>query len=718
MTPILLSGETVKGFLPDATSCVVTEERNGIFELELTYPVAGTMFGELAVDRYIKAKPNDTAALQLFRIYEITKPIAGIVTVKGEHVSYALAHYPVTDVSGRGTAHQAVSAVLAKVNAYLTLSRQFSSMDTGWAASKAYKYLVGSARAALGGSEGSQLDTFGGEYEWDNYTVKLHEHRGHDTGVVVAYRKNMTDLKVTTSLESAYTALFPYAIKDDTVITITEGKLAVQNSSGIADRVMIRDFSSEFQNDETVTAAALKTKAQAWLNANSINAPSVNVTVSFIHLWQSPEYAELAALEKVSLCDWVTVRHEILGVDVEAQVIKTEYDCLAERYNKIELGSARANFQDTLRQTVADVKNLLRTVDVGTSAITQAYSQAIVQATALITSVPGGYVTMFSDSNNKPTEIIVSDKEDYTDATAHVWRWNANGIAFSSTGYAGPYTNAILSDNTIVSGAITSGTINANVITAGILKSANNNSSFNLETGLLTSNNLDVTGGRIRIGDGTTTTELSPGGIYLSTGLMSENGVHSVGGLTPMPSLDEDMNQVYHTEIYYDKSSADGIFLCAHNPITRSEEEDENGILQTSLLFGPKTNIALFTDTYIDLYQSLYGIEIYSYGYFVGDDNGSAKVISYLQNGKAGINCYQIEDVSLIEPNWFGSSQIGTSQTPFSYVFADQLQVGTKIICSGTLQTPASTTYIRLSGGGYATIRNYILGVINGWSGY
>ena len=232
MTPILLAGDTVKGFLPDATSCVVTEERNGIFELELTYPVAGPLFGELAVDRYIKAKPNDTADLQLFRIYEITKPIAGIVTVRCEHVSYALAHYPITGVSGTGTAHQAVSAVLAKVNAYLSLSRQFSSADTGWAAAKAYKYQVGSARAALGGSEGSLLDTFGGEFEWDNYTVKLHQHRGRDTGVVVAYRKNITDLKVTTSLDSAYTALFPYAVKDDVLVTIAEGTLAVQNKSG------------------------------------------------------------------------------------------------------------------------------------------------------------------------------------------------------------------------------------------------------------------------------------------------------------------------------------------------------------------------------------------------------------------------------------------------------------------------------------------------------
>ena len=90
MIPILLSGTTVKGFLSDALTCVVTEERNGIYELSLTYPVTGALFSELAVERFVKAKPNDTSDLQLFRIYEITKPLNGVVTVNGEHFSYAL----------------------------------------------------------------------------------------------------------------------------------------------------------------------------------------------------------------------------------------------------------------------------------------------------------------------------------------------------------------------------------------------------------------------------------------------------------------------------------------------------------------------------------------------------------------------------------------------------------------------------------------------------
>ena len=86
-----------------------------------------------------------------------------------------------------------------------------------------------------------------------------------------------------------------------------------------------------FDEDEEITAATLKAKAQAYLSKNDINTPDVSVTVSFVHLWQSPEYAELEALEKVSLCDWITVRHEVLGVDIKAQVVKTVYDGKAGR---------------------------------------------------------------------------------------------------------------------------------------------------------------------------------------------------------------------------------------------------------------------------------------------------------------------------------------------------------------------------------------------------
>lgn len=170
MTPILQTESAVIGFLPDALSCEVAEERNGVYELTLTYPVSGPMFSSLAIDKFIKAKPNDKADNQLFRIYEITKPIDGIVTVSAEHISYALSHYP---VNGSYTASQAISALLTNANGNLPSQHGFSVSTTGMSAVKAFSCSVGTVRSALGETEGSVLDIYGGEFEFDNKVIKL-----------------------------------------------------------------------------------------------------------------------------------------------------------------------------------------------------------------------------------------------------------------------------------------------------------------------------------------------------------------------------------------------------------------------------------------------------------------------------------------------------------------------------------------------------------------
>lgn len=87
MIPVLLKANAVDfstygiGVLADCISCEVTEERNGAYELVLQYPVTGRNYGELSSERIIKAKPNDTADDQAFRIYRITTPIDGVVAI-------------------------------------------------------------------------------------------------------------------------------------------------------------------------------------------------------------------------------------------------------------------------------------------------------------------------------------------------------------------------------------------------------------------------------------------------------------------------------------------------------------------------------------------------------------------------------------------------------------------------------------------------------------
>ena len=497
MIPILLDGTTRVGWLKDCLSCEVTEERNGVYELALTYPASGSMAKELTVERFIKAKPNQTAENQLFKIYKVSKPINGIFTVNAEHVSYALSHYPISSVSlPSANPTQAINALLTNAANNLGSSHGFTVETSDIATNAAFSVSNVSARAGLGGIEGSVLDTYGGEFEFDNYKIKLHKARGSDNGVIISYGKNLTDVKCDISSDSSYTAVYAYAARDDISVSLT---MPVTNSSGIAAKVLMRDFSSEFGTDEELTSAALNEKVTAWLASNDINALTISMSVSFVDLSQSPEYSSYKLLESVNLCDTVTVRHKDLALNITAKVIKTTYNVLSEKYSKVELGSARANFSSTIEQLQKETQSVKHEVHKTESKITQEYLAAIQDATNAITGNSGGYIKLNPSEN--PQELLIMNTPSAETATK-IWRWNLSGLGYSSTGYSGSYKTAITQDGHIVADFIDTGTLTANIIKAGIMQSANGEFSFNLETGHIEASDINITGGDINLDGG------------------------------------------------------------------------------------------------------------------------------------------------------------------------------------------------------------------------
>ena len=497
MIPILLDGTTRIGWLKDCLSCEVTEERNGVYELTLTYPASGSMARELTVERFIKAKPNQTAENQLFKIYKVSKPISGIFTVNAEHVSYALSHYPISSVSlPSANPTQAINALLTNAANNLGSSHGFTVETSDIATNAAFHVSNVSARAGLGGVEGSVLDTYGGEFEFDNYKIKLHRARGSDNGVIISYGKNLTDVKCDISSDSSYTAVYAYAARDDISVSLT---MPVTNSSGIAARVLMRDFSSEFGTDEELTSAALNEKVTAWLASNNINALTISMSVSFVDLSQSPEYSSYKLLERVNLCDTVTVRHKDLNLNITAKVIKTTYNVLNEKYSKVELGSARANFSSTIEQLQKETQSVKHEVHKTESKITQEYLAAVQDATAAITGNSGGYIRLNPAEN--PQELLIMNTPSAETATK-IWRWNLSGLGYSSTGYSGSYKTAITQDGHIVADFIDTGTLTANIIKAGIMQSANGEFSFNLESGHIEASDINITGGDINLDGG------------------------------------------------------------------------------------------------------------------------------------------------------------------------------------------------------------------------
>ena len=486
MIPILYKLDTNEfdsdglGCLADVLTCTVTEERNGPYELEMTYPVGGQLYDSIKNQCIIKAKPNDTANPQLFRIYHITKPLNQIITVYAEHISYELAGNPVLDFNCSGSAGTVLQDLFSKA----TFSHKFEVVSdiTG---SNAVKFAgPHNVREIMGGTDGSVLDTFGGEYEWDNCTVILHAHRGRDNGVTVEYGKNLTDLTQDETIDSTYTCVVPY------VKTSSDGVDAYHYLSGkyvnapnadkfARPKALLVDFSDKFKSDgdsqPAISEDKLKEYAEQYIKNNDVGVPKVSLTIKYVPLWMLPEYAGNPLLERVNLCDTVTVRFDRLGVDAKARVNKITYNVLQERVDEAELGDAKSNFVDSyaqLQQQIAKVPQSVQSLIDG----------AVSKATGLITGAKGGHVVIKTDADKKPQEILIMDTEDINTAV-HVWRWNINGFGYSSNGINGPYETAITMDGHILGKFIYALQIVAGDITAGRLKSADDSIYFDLDTG-------------------------------------------------------------------------------------------------------------------------------------------------------------------------------------------------------------------------------------------
>lgn len=492
MIPILIDTDnTILGNLTDCTACTATEERNGIYEAKFTVPMQSDIYSKIQTGRFISAKPNDISNNQKFRIYKrFDDKIAKTTTFYCEHIRYKLAGIPVAPDTYSGTPASILSDMLTSVNA----NTEFSAWSDISTVKDITMEIPSSAGAMLAGQKGSLLDTFGGEYEFDNYTVKIHQNRGQEKKTEIRYRKNLTGFTCTEDTTNTYTHVYPFYRNEDGVYVQLDSKvITLANASNLPfERCYMLDLSAEF--DTPPTKAQLQAKANAFINANDLDTVARHYKVSFVPLWQTEEYKNLAVLERCSLCDTVTVIHE--KEKVKAKIIKTVYDVLNERYISIEMGNAKSNFAQTVGQQLKQVDDTINS----TKSFLQ---QSIERQTKRITGNRGGYVVMNDDNQDGyPDEILIMNDLSIGAATK-LWRANLSGIGYSNNGYNGPFELAMTMDGEINASMITTGSLNASIITTGILnadlikagtiKSVNNNMSVNMQTGKI---NMTVTNGK------------------------------------------------------------------------------------------------------------------------------------------------------------------------------------------------------------------------------
>lgn len=450
------------GVLADAMSCKVTQELNGQYELELHYPVEGIHYGEIALRAILRATVGPDGKLQPFRVYRIVPGMNGTAAIYARHIAYDLGGYVVSPF----TAADAPSAVAAIKSHAMPTDFPFALTTDKTTVATMSVTVPSSAWGLLGGQQGSLLDVYGGEYEFDEWAVRLLTRRGADRGVSVRYGKNLTDLTQDANCASCYTGVVPYWRGND--VTVTAAPVYAEGDFGYT-RLMPLDLSSSFKQQPT--QAQLQAEAAAYIKRNQIGVPAVSWDVKLALLAQSSGYEDVAFLEQIYLGDTVGVYFHRLGVDAKARVNKIVWDCLLERYDSVALGSVKANIAATIagQQKEIDAKPSVSLVEQISSSL----------AAALLGANGGSVRLLDTNDDGEPDELYIADDPDPTKAKK-VWRFNYEGWAASSTGYNGPYTMGAT-----IAGGIQAWMITAANLVAGTIASEQGNFLINLDGGTI-----------------------------------------------------------------------------------------------------------------------------------------------------------------------------------------------------------------------------------------
>lgn len=350
----------------------VTRERNGNYTLYSEIPANDPMVATLEKEMKLKADAGLRTKNQTFEISRIVKDSSNIVKIYGQHISHKLEYMGL--VNGRPFSGSAFTALAIWHNATIGDLRFDVWSDiqtTGKGVFDISK--MENARQALGGVEGSILDIYGGEYEFDNMTVRLHKQLGRTAPTVLEYGRNILSAELDETIESAYTSVLPFATytpdkpegdtsdsqPDPVTVTLPENYVDSKYKALYAHRrIKVVDFSSEFKSDskskDIPTPDKLRKIANDYMERNEIGKPKINIKIEYADLARTLDYADNGWIEEVELCDIVPVYYPQIGLTDETLKVTTiTYDFVNERNESVEYGDIGTNVRATMQSGLA-----------------------------------------------------------------------------------------------------------------------------------------------------------------------------------------------------------------------------------------------------------------------------------------------------------------------------------------------------------------------------
>ena len=359
MIPVLYRGDATAfsnngyGGLSDAKSCIVTEELNGAYTLTMKYPKNGLHAEYIQPRNLIKAAVDTRAKTnrftqQVFRINKITDSLTGNdMTVEAQHISYDLSGIPMPSFEATG-----IFNILNQLKNNSIAGNHNFTFNTNLTntTSKFRTEVPRSIRSCMGGEEGSILQIFKCEFQYNNFTVSFLSRRGADNGVRIEYGKNLESFVNVKTTDNCYNGVVGYWFKDNVLVQVIQQYDVYdpesKNIDFYGDKYLILDCTDKFENQPTETE--LNAYVTDYANVNHLGYTHLNsMTVKFIPLWQTEEHKDLAPLESVELGDTVHVTYE--RHDYSLRVVNTQFDVLNERFVQIELGEKKSTMSKTIQ---------------------------------------------------------------------------------------------------------------------------------------------------------------------------------------------------------------------------------------------------------------------------------------------------------------------------------------------------------------------------------
>lgn len=580
------------GYLKDVLSANVNDKLNGDYSLTFEYPMNAKLNEYIVEGNYIKCKVAD-GTYQVFMITNVVKTF-DTLKVQAKHIFYKLLYNFLEDVFPQELNCQ---DFLNWILTHTQYQNEFTGYSNITSTFKSARYVrKNPVEAILGSDDNTMVNLFGGEIKRDNFNIYFNNRIGNDEGVKLIFGKNITGININIDNTDCYTRIMPIGydglllpekyIDSDLINNYPFPRIAIYKFEDVK---YDPDDESAYHTLEEAYQA-LRDKVQE-LYDNGIDKPRISISVDWLELSKTEQYKQYAALERVHLGD--TIYATILGVDFTTKVIKTSYNPLNDTIEKFEIGSVQPSIATSMNNIVKALNN----VDVGTI-----LTEAQQNATSLITQAMGGYVYKTN------SELYIMDT-DNPQTAEKVWRWNINGLGYSSTGINGPYGIAMTMDGSIVADYITTGTLNTNVIQGydsmviEVHDATNQVAALTITVNELNSKIQDVL-------DITTSGESDVGYVEL----------HNINGSDPItiqvhPILNDLMNLYPHETLYPSAT------LYPHNSIIRFTNVDTSETFDYEI---PTDLLYLDSDTY-DTFMLDYDQHICQVEHKVGINNQGQK---------------------------------------------------------------------------------------------